>query len=72
MFNNTCINISKVEAEVSRMYGRARKSESVIDQPELPREELKGPMLKGIFNGIFKEGLKEGFKWVFKWKVLGL
>ena len=54
------------------MYGSARKPEGVIDQPELPQEDLKRPMLKGIFNGIFKEGLKEGFKWIFKWKVLGL
>ena len=54
------------------MYGKARKLEGDIDQPKLQQEDLKGPMLKGIFNGMFKEGLKEGFKWVFKWKVLGL
>ena len=54
------------------MYGKARKPEGAIGQPELEQEELKGPMLKGIFNGMFKEGLKEIFKGVFRMKVLGL
>ena len=42
------------------------------DGTEINQEDLKGPMLKGIFNGMFKEGLKEIFKGVFRMKVLGL
>ena len=58
--------------KVMRMYGESRKPDGAIDEAELQQEDLKGPMLKGIFNGMFKEGLKEVFKGVFKWKVLGL
>jgi len=64
--------VEQVEAEVARMYGKARKPEGAIGQPELEQEDLKGPMLKGIFNGMFKEGLKEVFKGIFRMKVLRL
>ena len=54
------------------MYGEGRKPNDALDEAGLQQEDLKGPMLKGIFNGMFKEGLKEVFKGVLKWKVLGL
>ena len=54
------------------MYGESIKPGGAIDEAELQQEDLKGPMLKGMFNGMFKEGLKEVFKGVLKWKVLGL
>ena len=54
------------------MYGKAKKLEDAFDPPKLQQENLKGPMLKGIFNGMFKEGLKEVFKGIFRMKVLGL
>ena len=58
--------LSKVKMEVSRMHKDAN------DGTDINQEDLKGPMLKGIFNGMFKEGLKEVFKGVFRMKVLGL
>ena len=58
--------LSKVKMEVSRMHKDAN------DGTEINQEDLKGPILKGIFNGMFKEGLKEVFKGVFRMKVLGL
>ena len=43
------------------MHGETRKPNGDIDEAELQQEDLKGPMLKGIFNGMFKEGLEEVF-----------
>ena len=61
--------LSKVKMEVSRMH---KDANGANDGTEINQEDLKGPMLKGIFNGMFKEGLKEIFKGVFRMKVLGL